>query len=185
MNQQTTPPSQAGPEALALSLLETLKDEFASLCRLRGHFDDHILALRGREKKGIDEATHRTNDEINILAGLKHQRDRKMRLLGRVLRIESAQQTIEELARRLNAEEPTAEVGAEIRRLRRNIRAEAVRTSNRCRDLEYALEYAVHLGRDLLHVLQGVSPAGATRVYTPGGGTIDASRTTSFVNRVG
>lgn len=185
MNQPMTSSPQAGPEALAGSLLETLKDEFASLCRLRGHFDDHILALRTREKNGIDEATHRTNDEINLLAGLKHQRDRKMRLLGRVLRIEAVDPTIEELAERLSAGEATAEAGAEILRLRRNIRAEAVRTSNRCRDLEFALEYAVHLGRDLLQVLQGVSPAGATSVYTPGGGTVDASRTSSFVNRVG
>lgn len=185
MTDQENQPTTPGPEALASSLLATLKDEFASLVRLRGHFDEHILALREREKARIDEATHRTNDEINVLAKLKHQRDRKMRLLGRVLRVEEDHPTIEAVAQKLHETELTTEAAVEIRRLRRNIRAEAVRTRKRCLDLEFALEYAVHLGRDLLQVLQGMSPAGSSKVYTPKGGAIESSGTSSFVNKVG
>ncbi len=184
MTEKITQPTQPGPEALASSLIATLQDEYESLVRLRGHFDDHILALRQREKDGIDEATHRTHDEINVLANLKNQRDRKMRLLRRVLRLEGEQSTIEDVCGRLDAEETAAEGTAEIRRLRREIRAEAVRTRKRCRDLEFALEYAVHLGRDLLQALQGTSPAVATKVYTPKGGAIESAGN-SFVNKVG
>lgn len=185
MNDQATQTTPPGPEAMVSSLIATLQDEYDSLARLLGHFDDHILALRSREKEGIDEATHRTNDEISVLANLKNQRDRKLRLLGRVLHVEGDHTTIEDVSRRLDADEATAEAAETIRRLRRDIWAEAVRTRKRCHDLAFALEYAVHLGRDLLQALQGSPSAGTTKVYTPKGGAIESPGTSSFVNKVG
>lgn len=185
MTDQTPPMAQPGPDALATSLLSTLQEEYDALVRLRGHFDEHILALRERRKEGIDEATHRTNDEISTLARLKQQRDRKMRLLGRVLRIDGDRPTIEEVAHRLDSEASTNDAARDIRRLQGSIRTEAVRTRARCHDLGFALEYAVHLGRDLLQALQGMSPTGATKVYTPKGGAVESSGTSSFVNKVG
>lgn len=185
MTDQTTDSTPKGPAALASSLVDTLQEEHDSLVRLRGHFDAHILALRHREKADITEATHETNDEINRLAGLKHQRDRKLRLLGRVLRVEGDPATIEDITETLGASDETAENARAIQRLRAQIRREAKRTQRRCRDLEFALEYAVLLGRDLLQVLQGMAPAAATKVYTPKGGAVESSGSATFVNRIG
>ncbi|MEX0600252.1 MAG: hypothetical protein WD021_09610 [Rhodothermales bacterium] len=185
MTDQATDSAPRGPAALASSLVDTLQEEYDSLVRLRGHFDAHILALRQREKSGITDATHETNDEISRLAGLKHQRDRKLRLLGRVLRVEGDPATIEDVTQILSGSEETAEDARSIERLRTNIRREAERTQRRCRDLEFALEYAVLLGRDLLQVLQGMAPTGATKVYTPKGGAVESSGSAAFVNRIG
>ena len=185
MTDQAVKKTQPGPEALASSLLTTLEEEYDALVRLRGHFDDHILALRRREKAGIEEAANRTNDEVNLLARLKQTRDRKMRLLGRVLQMDAEEATLDNLVSRLGAKTPTTEAAEELRRRREAIRREALRTRQRCRDLEFALEYAVHLGRDLLHALHGAAPSGSTKVYTSHGGTKESSGTTSFVNKVG
>ncbi len=185
MTDRATETPQPGPAVLAASLLATLQEEYEALSRLRRHFDEHIRALRQREKEGIDEATHRTNDEINLLAKLKHQRDRKIRLLGRVLRIEPPNASIEAVVEHLERTPAAAGTAADIRTLRRNIREEARKTRKRCHDLEFALEYAVLLGQDLLKALQGMAPAGSTKVYTPKGGAVESTGAPAFVNKVG
>lgn len=185
MTTQATESTPKGPAALASSLVATLREEHESLVRLRSHFDAHILALRNREKEGIDTATHETNDEISVLARLKQQRDRKLRLLGRVLRLQDADADLDTVTEALTRDVATKEQAEELAGLRADIRREAENTQKRCRDLEFALEFAVHLGRDLLQVLQGIAPASSTKVYTPKGGAVESSGSPAFVNKVG
>lgn len=186
MNDASTQSSpQQGPAALASALLETLEEEHEALARLGDHFDAHILALRERRHDQLDEATNRTNDEINTLAKLKQTRDRKMRLLGRVLQIDSAPAGMDDVSAALRGDTATVSVAEEIRAARERIRQQALRTQKRCRDLEFALEYAVHLGRELLQTVQGIDSSGTGKVYTSRGGAVESNPHRSFVNRTG
>ncbi|MEX1055514.1 MAG: hypothetical protein WED81_05760, partial [Rhodothermales bacterium] len=108
----TTTESQNGPATIAASLLETLQQELECLVRLYGHFDLQIEAIRRRSNKLIEDTTHATNEEVNVLARLKQSRDRQQRLLGRVLRIESDHAKVGELAARLAQAPDTREIAS-------------------------------------------------------------------------
>ena len=174
-----------GPAALAASLLDTLEDERQSLARLFDSFEQQIEALRQRDPKQVDEATHRTNDEVTGLARLKQSRDRQLRLLGRVLRLEGDHVSIEDVAGVLRKADETRGIGAKLVEMRRIVKQQAVRTQERCRDLEFSLQYSAVLGRELLQIIQGIETPGGTRMYTATGGTVESTGQRSFLNKVG
>jgi hypothetical protein len=184
MSQETQNP--VGPDALASSLLETLEEEHGSLLRMHRQFDQQLAAIRSQDHELIESAALITNDEVNILARLKQKRDRQIRLLGRVLRLEGETVSIKDVAAAFLLSSDTAGVGTDILELRERIRAQALRTQERCRDLEFALDYSVHLGRELLQALQGIEAPAGGRHYTSKGGTVESTPgTRSFVNRIG
>lgn len=185
MTDQHAKDAQHGPAALTSSLLETLEEERAALVRLHDHFDDHLGALRERQQERIAEATDRTNEEISMLAKLKQARDRKVRLLGRVLRVEKPQASVEDLIASLRSDSHTAPAAEELSAMREKVRRQAEQTQKRCRDFEFTLHYAVNLGRELLQAAQGFESQGAGRHYTAKGGAVDSSNPRSFVNRIG
>ena len=176
---------QNGPATMAASLLDTLQQELECLVRLYGHFDLQIEAIRRRNNKLIDDATHSTNDEVNVLARLKQARDRQQRLLGRVLRVEGDHASVSELASRLALAEETSEVASKITELVAKIKQQAQFTQARCRDLEFTLQYAVHLSRELLTAIQGIDQPSGGRHYTAKGSTVESKGTRSLLNRVG
>jgi hypothetical protein len=176
---------QNGPATMATSLLETLQQEMDCLVRLYGHFDLQIEAIRRRSNKLIENTTHDTNEEVIVLARLKQARDRQLRLLGRVLRMEGDPATVGELALRLAQGPETRQIASQITKLVAKIKEQAKFTQGRCRDLEFALQYAVHLSRELLQAIQGIDQPAGGRHYTAKGGTVESAGTRSLLNRVG
>ena len=174
-----------GPAALVTSLLETLEDERQSLVRLFTHFDQQIEALRGRNQDMIDEATHRTTEEVNVLARLKQNRDRQVRLLGRVLRIDGENTSLDDIAGALRRDPRTSSLALRIAETRTVVKQQAIRTQDRCRDLEFSLQFAAHLGREILQALQGFDAPAGGLTYNASGGTVESKGTRSFLNKVG
>lgn len=186
MSPHSTKDLPKGPASLASSLLETLQEERAALERLRGHFDRHIEAVRTRDRQLIDDAASGVSEDIHELAGLKQSRDRKVRLLGRVLQLDGESAGIEEISEALSAAAHTEVIARQLSVERERIRNEAALAQKRCRDLEFALEYAVRLGRELLQTIHGLDGPAGIRVYTPHGGAVEStSSPRSFVNRIG
>jgi len=181
----TATESQNGPATMATSLHETLQQELECLVRLYGHFDLQIEAIRRRNNKLIDDTTHDTNEEVNLLARLKQARDRQQRLLGRVLRIEGDHASVSELAARLALGQETREIASKVTELVAKIKQQAHFTQARCRDLEFTLQYAVHLSRELLQAIQGIDQPAGGRHYTAKGSTVESTGTRSLLNRVG
>lgn len=175
-----------GPAALASSLVETLEEERASLTRMHDQFDRQIAAIRDRDDEEIERVTLRTNDEVNILARLKQARDRQIRLLGRILRIEGEVTSLRDISDALMRSADTASVGERVAHLREQVRGQAQATQERCRDLEFAIQYAVHLGRELLQAVQGIDTAAGGKHYTSKGGMVESqSSNRSFLNKIG
>lgn len=183
----TLPDQQAkGPASLAATLLDTLEEECASLARLQDQLNRQMAAIREHDQQAVEETAIRTSDEVNILARLKLTRDRQIRLLGRVLRIEGETISLREVAEALETAEATRRIGMRLADLRDDVSAQAGETRERCRDLEFALEYSVHLGRELLQAIQGVDMAAGGRHYTSHGSAVESAGTQrSFLNRVG
>lgn len=176
----------ASPIALAASFLETLEEEHASLLRMHDHFDRQITAVRDHDHDVIEAAALQTSDEVNVLARLKQARDRQLRLLGRVLRLDGETVSIRDVVDALERVGDEGAIGTRILEVRERIRGQALRTQERCRDLEFALEYSVHLGRELLEAITGLEDSSGGRHYTSTGGTVESSPgKRSFLNRVG
>lgn len=175
-----------GPASLAAILLETLEEEHASLGRMQAQFERQITAVRDHDQEGVEETAIRTSDEVNILTRLKQTRDRQIRLLGRVLRLEGDVISMKELSDALQSSAATADAGVRLSHLREKVRDQALLTQERCRDLEFALQYAVHLGRELLQAAQGIDEPGGGRHYTSRGSTVESTGgQRSLLNRVG
>ncbi len=179
-------PQPKGPVSLAATLLETLDEEFASLSRMQAQFVRQIHAVRDHDQEGVEETAIRTSDEVNILTRLKQARDRQIRLLGRVLRLEGDVISMTEISAALQSSAATADVGAQVSELAGKVREQAQLTQERCRDLEFALQYAVHLGRELLQSIQGIDTPAGGRHYTSRGGAVDSKGgQRSLLNRIG
>lgn len=175
-----------GPASLSATLLETLEEEHASLTRMQAQFDRQIAAIRDNDQEGVEETAVRTSDEVNILSRLKQTRDRQTRLLGRVLRLDGEMISMRDITDALQSGPATAEVGATLSEVREKVRVQAQATQERCRDLEFALQYAVHLGRELLQAVQGIDTPAGGRHYTSRGSTVESqSGQRSLLNRVG
>lgn len=176
----------SGYDGLASSLFETLEEEYASLMRVHDQFERQLAGIRDQDRELIESAALQTNEEVNVLSRLKQQRDRQIRLLGRVLRFEGETISIQDVAAAIQQTSDAAATGDRIIAMREKMRAQALRTQERCRDVEFALEYSVHLGRELLQTIQGIQEPAGARHYTSKGGSVEGvSGTRSFLNRVG
>lgn len=185
MNEHSDQTQPKSPMPLASGLLATIKQERESLISLCVQFERQLDALRERRQELLDEATNRTNEAVNALARLRQSRERQMRLLGRVLNLSSDQISLQNIGVRLQSTIDGDELGKELLDIRTRIRDQATITQQRCKDLEFALKYAVDLGRDLLQAVQGLDGPAPSKVYTSNGSPAQASKPRSFLNRVG
>ncbi|MEX1054789.1 MAG: hypothetical protein WED81_02100, partial [Rhodothermales bacterium] len=99
--------------------------------------------------------------------------------------IEGDHAKVGELAVRLAQAPDTREIASHITDLVSKIKQQALFTQGRCRDLEFSLQYAVQLSRELLQAIQGINQPSGGRHYTSKGGTVESASTRSLLNRVG
>lgn len=186
MKQRNDTANSASLLSLAEAFLDTLEEEHTALLRMHDHFEKQLEAVRRRDHDLIESAAVQTSDEVNVLARLRQIRSRQIRLLGRILRLESGSASIGEIAAALEKDGSTTDIGSRIMHMRETVRTQASQTQERCRDLEFALDYSIHLGHELLEAITGANESGGGRHYTPDGGTVEStSGKRSFLNRVG
>lgn len=174
----------AGPIGLAAPVCETLEQERAALGALGDTFAEHRSALAERDRERMDEVTHRTNELVARLDQLRQARQRQLRLLGRVLRVESDR--IEDLVAALRKHPGGGATADRLLALRDGVRRQAGAAQEQCQAAEYALQYAIGLGHDLLHLLRtGGSTAPAQALYDQHGARSAAPASQSYVNRLG
>lgn len=169
-----------GAANVAQAIVELLHQEQDALVDLHHHATDQLEALRERDVDRLEQATLHANEAVNTLDGLRQVRERKMRLLGRVLKLEHESASLEQLASALDGE-----VATWLLEARANVRQQARTTEQRCEELTFTLRYAVELGRDILQALHGVDDQSTTPVYTATGTSGHAAGPRSVVNQVG
>ena len=173
-----------GPASIAAALLGTLQEERDTLGRLCLRFEDQLRALREHRHDLLEQATTLSSEEVCKLAGLRTARERHMRLLGRVLHLESEGHSLSVLASRLDALDQGKRMSAQLLALRRELREKAAESQQRCDELRFTLQYATQLGREMIRALHGLDAAAPGRVYTAAGGAVN-SESHHFLNRLG
>lgn len=173
-----------GTLELAQALAGTLLEEERALTRLAGLFEEQLEALRMHQSGVLDHATTRTTEEISTLGQIRHTRERQVRLLCRMLRV-TTNPSILALTGALNEMAGAGAVAAELQAIRERVRTRAEAAQARCDEMEFALQYAIQLGREIVQTLQGVGGAGSARVYTAAGGTRIGTPSRSLLNTKG
>lgn len=173
-----------GPARLVLALIDTLSEEDAALERLGAQFAHQLDALRAREAERHDAAFDEAGDALGALGRLRAVRERQMRLLGRVLKLDDGVVSLRRLAGALEQEPATEALGARLLEARDQIHTRARTTRHRCDHLDFALRYVASLGHELMQALQGLDAPAPPALYTASGAT-RAATPRRLVNRVG
>ena len=175
----------AGAESVAGALLSTLESESETLTRLGHTFELQLEALRNRQQDLLEQSTLQANEEVANLTRLRQMRERQMRLLGRTLDVTAESASLSDMLDRM-ALDPRREALAErLRGARTVLHARARETQDRCQALEGALQFAVQVGREMIHALQGLDLPVPASVYTAQGGARQASAPRSLMNHMG
>ena len=125
------------------------------------------------------------SETVGTLDRLRTGRERQMRLLGRVLKIEGEETPLRQLAAAIDNHPEAGPLGADLLEARAAVREQAKKTRQICEHLDFALQYAVGLGRDMLQAMQDLGRPPPPCVYTARGNTSRAPTPRSFVNKIG
>lgn len=177
-------PAPGRLDGLVTTVLDSLGRERDALEALQGGLDAQLEALRAQDRAALDAATQDVNETSARLERCRQARLRQMRLLTRVLGLD-AEATLGDCADALAARPGAAEHGHGLAALRADIRERAGTIQRRCEEIEFALQYAVQLGRDMLQTLQALDAPAPSRGYTATGAATTAPTHRSFLNRVG
>ncbi|MFQ5572115.1 MAG: flagellar export chaperone FlgN [Rhodothermales bacterium] len=185
MNASFSSPESNGSAALVQSLIETLQQEQAALNALGMQFGRQLDALREQQQEEHERAMHEANHSVNALGRLRTKRERQMRLLGRVMKMDGEDASLQQLAAAMDAHADTDSLGQRLLEARAAVHDQAQKTRHICEQLDFALQYAVSLGREMLQVIQNLDVPPPPCVYTSTGTTSRSTTGRSLVNRVG
>lgn len=177
--------TQNGPDGIVRALIETLHQEEVELTQLGLHFERQLDAIREQQHEQQEQSMHEASETIGTLGQLQVKRERQMRLLGRILKVEDEQTSLQELAVALAGHPGLQTSGGELLTARAVVQERAQQTRYICEQLDFALQYAVSLGRDMIQAMQDLDTPPPPCVYTAKGHTSRAASPHSLVNKVG
>jgi len=185
MNTSSAIANPSGSAGLVEALIETLRQEADEMKRLKTHFERQLEAVRTQRLDEHEQALHEAGETVGTLGRLHIQRTRKMRLLGRVLKVEGEDVTLQQLLAALGAHPELGASEAALQEARAAAQAQASQAREACEHLDFALQYAVGLGREMLQAIQALDRPPPASVYTARGDTSRAAAPSSLVNKVG
>ena len=165
-------------------LLATLGEETAMLGHLSASFSDQLAAMRDRNHAALDAATQSTNEAVHALDALRQKRQRQLALVARLLGVDEPQ-VLPVADALVVADDPAPDLADRLRAARDRVRHLAQEAQQKGQALEFALQYAMNLGRDVMTSLHGSSAPAAGRVYTAGGYAAPAAPGRTLFNTVG
>ncbi len=178
----STSPPASGASSVVEALLSTLRDETAALRQLSEAAGQQLEALQAQDE--LEAHQHATQQAVGKLEQLRTSRERHLRLLGRLLRLEAPPAGVApvvEALRELPEGQPQARALLDTRQ---DLREQAQAAQATCEALDFALRYALSLGQEMMQAISALNVPPPPKVYTARG---DASAGTprSLVDRVG
>jgi len=178
----TTPPERIAPAADAL--IETLQAEAEALEDLEDLLDRQLEALQAGDPEALAQTTTKTQDRAAALDELRQKGQRQMRLLSRVLDVDTSNASLEDLIHALE-DRPNLTAGQRMIEVRAAVERRAEAVNHRGETVGFALQYAAELNHDLLVAMQEATTEADGRTYTATGETHAASGDRSLVNTIG
>lgn len=176
-------PTPTGPLAIAQTLQQTLAAETDALQMLHDVLVRHLDAVRTRQTAQMEEASDATHEAMASLQGARLARERQMRLLARVLALDE-DAPLPALAEALQAQPEGAATARTLLDCRTCLRALADATRQRSDELEFTLDYALRLSREMLLAAQGLQAPPPAGMYDATGHSM-SSAAASMLNKLG
>ncbi len=178
-------PSGLSPLEQARQLAATLDAKKHALTALSSSISAQMEALRTHESHDVRETTMSANEHLHVVTRLHEEQAALMAGLAATLSIDDERPSLSRMARHLEALEGGQETAQSLARDAEAIRQLATDTRSKSEELAYSLQYALHLGKELIQAVQAVNQPDAVSLYTPHGKTSIGASPRPFVNRMG
>lgn len=171
---------------IADKLIETLDEEIEVLVEMEAAFAEQLEAVRSRDRDRLEEAALETNDLSARLQRLQATHTRQLRLLARVSGMDGYEgASLRPVIDLLDGVETTRAVASDLAHKRETIH-ERTRACRKLGDqVEYALQYAVALGQEIVRTLRGVGERPTPQGYTADGRNTATPGSSGLVDQVG
>lgn len=176
------PPDRIAP--VIDKLVSTLQDEAAALDDLNALLAEQLGAVRSRSADVLKDLAGQTHEVTATLNELRKKRARQTRLLSRVLQVETDDRSVAALIAALERE-ANARESQRLSDVRRAVQERAHESRHRGETLQFALEYAAGLNRELLFAMRDAADGDETKTYTAAGQSEAAAAPRSFLNATG
>ncbi len=166
-------------------LAEKLGEHREALRALEASIEAQMAAMRTRESAEVRETTLSANDRLHALTGLYEEQEALMAGIAASLGWEDDRPSIVKLAAHLEQVRGGEETARALLEARTAITDLAAVTREKSEELAYTLQYALHLGKELIQAVQAVHQPVPISLYTPRGKTTISGKTRPIVNRMG
>lgn len=172
-------------EELTESLIHTLTFQESNMAVLKKHLDEQLHAVRTQERSTIEHLTAETSTVVNTLQRLQHEKENYMQLLFKALNIENAPLSVENVIELLEKTDSNQEQVSALKQLFERIPNEAKAIRESSKELAYSLQYALHLGHQMIEAIQGAISFPPVLIYTAEGNKKLSASKRMMVNKVG
>lgn len=167
------------------TLIDGLNKEHQSIEALKKHVETQLKALHNQEREVIEETTQHASQEVNRLQKLRNVREQALQEIIPMLKLPGTDLPLANVITALQSELGDHELTEALRALSNNIPEDALATRERCKELAYSLQYALHLGHELIGSIQGATVPPPVQVYTADGHKKLPTSRRMMVNKVG
>ena len=181
MNQNT--PSTTVKD-LTQALVNDLQKEEISIEILEKHLDGQLAALRSQERSSLEELTLQTSNEVNNLHILQNSKLEHIRLLSEQLTPDATNASLDTIIAAMEQSFDDALV-VSLKQLHARIPERAVAVREKSKELAYSLQYALHLGHQMIEAIQGATSSPPMLIYTAAGSKKISASKRMMVNKVG
>lgn len=179
------PPEAPSLPEQARWLAEKLDEERSALQALEASIESQMVALRARESAEVRESTISANERLHVLTRLHEEQEAMLAGIAAAIGWEGQPATIRAVADHLEREIGDHETAQRLRASRTSLMELAAETKEKSEELAYTLQYALHLGKELIQTVQSVHQPEPVSLYTPRGKTTIGGKSRPIVNRMG
>ena len=172
-------------EELVQALISNLTNQEHNMDALKQHIDEQLSALRSQERSTLEQLTAETSGIVSTLQQLQNEKDNHIQLFSELLGLDIKLTTIETIIQKLQDDQADEQLIQNLKQLFKRIpeRAQAIRDSSK--ELAYSLQFALHLGHQMIEAIQGAVSYPPILIYTAEGSKKLSASKRMMVNKVG
>ncbi|MBX2819989.1 MAG: hypothetical protein KTR29_09925 [Rhodothermaceae bacterium] len=172
-------------EELTQALIGNLTKQEQKMIALKKHIDEQLTAVRAQERDALDTLTAETSSIVNALQLLQNEKNSHIQLFSTLLDMDTSSTSTDAIIEKLKENEFDEELTSTLKQLfeRIPLNAQAIRESSK--ELAYSLQYALHLGHQMIEAIQGAVSYPPILIYTAEGSKKLSASKRMMVNKVG
>ena len=158
--------------------------EEISIKQLEKHLDGQLAALRSQERGILEDLTIDTSNEVSKLHNLQSNKQEHIQHLCEHLTPGASKASLDSLINTLDESFDDSLIES-LKLLQQRIPEQAKTIREKSKELAYSLQYALHLGHQMIEAIQGATSSPPMLIYTAAGSKKISANKRMMVNKVG